>query len=67
MDQTLGLWIIIGILVLYVLAYLWLLVTNPEAALKLGKQGQEQQKQSFDLMGKAIGGAANIASKFLKK
>ena len=56
-----------GLLVLTALVYLWLLVKNPDAADKMAKRGQEQQKQSFDLMGKAVKGGASLWKLFKRK
>lgn len=62
-----GQMIFVGALLLTLVAFLVLLVMNPKAFIDVAKQGQEQQKQSFDLMGKAIGGAASIAGRFLNR
>jgi len=59
--------IFVGALLMTLVEFLVLLVTNPKAFIELHKSQREHDKERADRVGKAVNGAASIAAKLLKR
>lgn len=59
--------IFVGALVLTLVAFLWLLVTNPALFFKMYKKQCDENEARGKRIGNAVKGAASIAERLLKR